>query len=158
MANIKTTFDPKSLVIANILREGETIVHDWVLDEMYQILVTKGTVEIGGVNYESISVNDVQPNTKLTVTGITDSSFLILLRSDNESVIDQILPGDGNITSYYEYMKDFRPEWFDQGVPDNPPDQIADHIDEVANPGWYTTNTLTITTDRLKTFVVNGWG
>jgi len=166
MANIKTTFDPKSLVIANILTAGETIVHDWSIDEMYQIVVTKGLVSINGITmsvpiagatYSAISVNDVPPNTTLSVEAITDASFLILLRSDNESVVNQLLPGDGNVSSYYEYMRDFLPSWHSQGFPPNPPDTITDDIDDTTYPGWHISGTLTISTDRLKTLILEGW-
>jgi hypothetical protein len=146
MANIKTTFDPKSLVIANIMSAGETIDYAWSIDEMYQIVVTKGTVVIGGTSYSAISVNDVPSGTNLSVTATTDASFLTLLRSDNESVVDQIMPGDGNAASYFEFMRDFRPDWYDNGIPDSPPDTISS---EAGN--------LSLTSQDIKTMVLAGW-
>ena len=104
MASVKTTFDPKSLVIANILNAGETIDYDWSIDEMYQIVVTKGTVTISGSSYDAISINDIPAGTNLSVTATTDASFLVLLRSDNQSVVDQIMPVDA--TNYFEFMRD----------------------------------------------------
>ena len=146
MANIKTTFDPKSLVIANILSAGETIDYSWSIDEMYQIVVTKGTVTIDGLSYAAISVNDVLAGTNLSVTATTDASFLALLRSDNESVVDQIMPGDGNAASYFEFMRDFRPSWYANGHPDVPPSTISSGSGNV-----------TLTSQNVKTMVLAGW-
>ena len=92
MASVELTFDPKSLVIANLMLAGETIDYDWSIDEMYQIVVTKGTVVIDGGSYDAISINDISPGTKLSIAATTDASFLTLLRSDNASVIEQIMP------------------------------------------------------------------
>ena len=107
MASVKTTFDQKSLVIANILSAGETIDYSWSVDEMYQIVVTKGTVTIGGTSYDAISVNDIPAGTNLSVTATTDASFLTLLRSDNASVVNQIMPEDA--TNYYDFMQGYTP-------------------------------------------------
>ena len=107
MASVKTTFDQKSLVIANILIAGETIDYSWSVDEMYQIVVTKGTVTIGGTSYDAISVNDIPAGTNLSVTATTDASFLTLLRSDNSSVVNQIMPEDA--TNYYDFMQGYTP-------------------------------------------------
>lgn len=157
MANIKTTFDEKSLVIANILGSGETITHAWSINEMYQIVITKGTVIINGNSYDAVSVNDIQPNTQLVVSALTDASFLTLLRSDKESIIDQLLPGDGTVSSYYEYMRDFRPDWFDQGIAPNPPTTIPEDLDISVYSDWYNAENLTVTPDRIKTLVLQGW-
>ena len=146
MANIKTTFDPKSLVIANIMSAGETIDYSWSIDEMYQIVVTKGTVTIGGLSYAAISVNDVLAGTNLSVTATTDASFLTLLRSDNESMVDQIMPGDGNAASYFGFMGDFRPSWYANGRPGVPPGTISSGSGNV-----------TLTSQDVKTMVLAGW-
>lgn len=144
MANIKTTFDPKSLVIANIMNAGETIDYSWSIDEMYQILITKGTVVIGETSYDAISVNDIPPGTNLSVTATTDASFLTLLRSDNESVIVQIMPTD--TTNYFEFMRDFRPSWYANGHPDLPPETIPAE-----------TGDLTLASTDIKAMVLGGW-
>jgi hypothetical protein len=144
MANIKTTFDPKSLVIANIMGAGETIDYSWSIDEMYQILITKGTVVIGETSYDAISVNDIPPGTNLSVTATTDASFLTLLRSDNESVIVQIMPTD--TTNYFEFMRDFRPSWYANGHPDLPPETIPAE-----------TGDLTLASTDIKAMVLGGW-
>jgi hypothetical protein len=144
MANIKTTFDQKSLVLANILSAGETIDYDWSIDEMYQIVITKGTVVINSSSYNAISVNDIPAGTNLSVTASTDASFLTLLRSDNSYVVNQIMPEDG--TNYYEFMRDFKPSWYDQGVPDVPPDSI-----EIIS------GNKTLTSADMKTMVLEGW-
>ena len=123
MASVKTTFDQKSLVIANILSAGETIDYSWSVDEMYQIVVTKGTVTIGGISYDAISVNDIPAGTNLSATATTDASFLTLLRSDNASMVNQIMPEDG--TNYYDFMQGYTPSWYAQGLPDVPPSTIA---------------------------------
>jgi hypothetical protein len=144
MASVKTTFDPKSLVIANILNAGETVDYDWSIDEMYQIVVTKGTVTILGSSYDAISINDIPAGTNLSVTATTDASFLVLLRSDNQLVVDQIMPVDA--TNYFEFMRDFRPSWYDQGVPDVPPDTIT-----------VGTGNVTVTSADMKSMVLDGW-
>jgi len=146
MANIKTTFDPKSLVIANIMSAGETIDYAWSIDEMYQIVVTKGTVVVDGTSYDAISVNDISAGTNLSVTATTDASFLTLLRSDNESVVDQIMPGDGNAASYFEFMRDFRPGWYTDGHPEVPPGTISTGSGDVTLPS-----------QDVKTMVLAGW-
>ncbi len=146
MASVKTTFDQKSLVIANILSAGETIDYTWSVDEMYQIVVTEGTVTIGGTAYDAISVNDIPAGTNLSVTATTDASFLTLLRSDNESVVDQIMPGDGNAASYFEFMRDFRPSWYANGHPDVPPGTISSG-----------SGNATLTSQDVKTMVLAGW-
>jgi len=146
MANIKTTFDPKSLVIANIMNAGETIDYAWSIDEMYQIVVTKGTVTIDGLSYAAISINDIPAGTNLSVTATTDASFLTLLRSDNESVVDQIMPGDGNAASYFEFMRDFRPSWYADGHPDVPPGTISSG-----------SGNMTLTLSDIKAMVLAGW-
>jgi hypothetical protein len=144
MASVKTTFDPKSLVIANILNAGETIDYDWSIDEMYQIVVTKGTVTISGSSYDAISINDIPAGTNLSVAATTDASFLVLLRSDNQLVVDQIMPVDA--TNYFEFMRDFRPSWYAQGVPDVPPDTIT-----------VGTGNVTVTSADMKSMVLDGW-
>jgi hypothetical protein len=144
MANVKTTFDPKSLVIANIMNAGETIDYAWSIDEMYQIVITKGCVIINEIIYDAISVNDIPAGTNLSVTAITDASFLTLLRSDNESVIVQIMPTDA--TNYFEFMRDFRPSWYTNGHPDVPPDSISSGSGD-----------MTLTSQDVKTMVLGGW-
>jgi hypothetical protein len=144
MASVKTTFDPKSLVIANILSAGETIDYSWSVDEMYQIVVTKGTVVIGGTSYDAISVNDISAGTNLSVTATTDASFVTLLRSDNSSVVNQIMPEDG--TNYYDFMQGYLPSWYDQGIPATPPSSI----EEVAR-------NKTISSADMKAMVLEGW-
>ena len=144
MANIKTTFDQKSLVIANILSAGETIGYDWSIDEMYQIVITKGTVVIDSSSYSAISVNDIPAGTNLSVTASADASFLTLLRSDNSSVVNQIMPEDG--TNYYDFMQSYKPSWYDQGVPDVPPDSIET-----------ISGNKTLTSADMKTMVLEGW-
>ena len=144
MANIKTTFDPKSLVIANIMNAGETIDYAWSIDEMYQIVITKGCVVINEITYDAISVNDIPAGTNLSVTATTDASFLSLLRSDNESVIVQIMPTD--TTNYFEFMRDFRPSWYANGHPDVPPDSISSGSGD-----------MTLTSQDVKTMVLGGW-
>ena len=144
MANIKTTFDPKSLVIANILSAGETIDYSWSVDEMYQIVITKGTVTIGGSSYDAISVNDIPAGTNLSVTATTDASFLTLLRSDIASVVNQIMPEDG--TNYFDIMQGYTPSWYAQGIPDTPPPSIP----TVA--GY-----KTVTSADMKSMVLEGW-
>ena len=146
MANVKTTFDPKSLVIANILNAGDTIHHTWNIDEDYQILVTKGSVEISGEVYDAITIATIPAGTKLQVTAIEDSSFLILLRSDNESIVNQIMPEDST-QNYYHFMRDFRPSWFSNGVPNSPPDTIESGA--ITN--------LTVSSDNIKSMVLGGW-
>ena len=144
MASVTTTFDPKSLVIANIMNAGETINYDWIIDEMYQIVITKGTVIFNGSSYDSISIIDVPAGTEFAIEASIDSSFLTLLRSDNESVIVQIMPAD--TTNYFEFMRDFRPSWYDQGVPDVPPDTIT-----------VGTGNVTVTSADMKSMVLDGW-
>ena len=144
MASVKTTFDQKSLVIANILSAGETIDYTWSIDEMYQIVVTKGTVTIGGTSYDAVSVNDIPAGTNLSVTATTDASFLTLLRSDNSSVVNQIMPEDA--TNYYDFMQGYTPSWYDQGLPDVPPPTIA----TVAG-------NKTVTSADMKASVLEGW-
>ena len=144
MASVKTTFDQKSLVIANILSAGETIDYSWSVDEMYQIVITKGTVTIGGSSYDAISVNDIPAGTNLSVTATTDASFLTLLRSDNASVVNQIMPEDG--TNYYDFMQGYTPSWYAQGIPDTPPPSIP----TVAGD-------KTVTSADMKTMVLEGW-
>jgi hypothetical protein len=144
MATVQTTFDPKSLVIANIMSAGETIDYDWSIDEMYQIVVTKGTVVIGGASYDAISVVDILANTNLSASATTDSSFLTLLRSDNPAIINQLLPED--TTNYYDFMQTYRPDWYDQGVPDYAPPKIL-------NPA----GDILVTSDEIKTMVLDGW-
>lgn len=144
MASVKTTFDQKSLVIANILSAGETIDYSWSVDEMYQIVITKGTVTIGGSSYDAISVNDVPAGTNLSVTATTDASFLTLLRSDNASVVNQIMPEDG--TNYYDFMQGYTPSWYAQGIPDTPPPSIP----TVAGD-------KTVTSADMKSMVLEGW-
>ena len=144
MASVKTTFDQKSLVIANILSAGETIEYSWSVDEMYQIVVTKGTVTIGGTSYDAISVNDIPSGTNLSVTATTDASFLTLLRSDNSSVVNQIMPEDA--TNYYDFMQGYTPSWYAQGLPDVPPPTIA----TVAG-------NKTVTSADMKALVLEGW-
>jgi len=144
MASVKTTFDQKSLVIANILSAGETIDYSWSVDEMYQIVVTKGTVTIGGSSYDAISVNDVPSGTNLSVTATTDASFLTLLRSDNASVVNQIMPEDA--TNYYDFMQGYTPSWYAQGIPDTPPPSIS----TVAGD-------KTVTSADMKSMVLEGW-
>ena len=146
MANIKTTFDEKSLVIANVLNAGETITYDWSVDELYQIVLTKGTVTIGSTSYDAISVIDIQPNTNLSVSASSESSFLTLFRSDNQSLIDQIMPGDGTQSSYYEFMRDYKPSWYDAGVPEVSPDSIN-----------VLSGNKTVTSQDIKTMVLQGW-
>jgi hypothetical protein len=111
---------------------------------MYQIVVTKGTVVIGGTSYDAISVNDIPAGTNLSVTATTDASFLTLLRSDNESVIVQIMPTD--TTNYFEFMRDFRPSWYANGHPDVPPDSISSGSGD-----------MTLTSQDVKTMVLGGW-
>ena len=144
MASVKTTFDQKSLVIANILSAGETIDYSWSVDEMYQIVITKGTVTIGGSSYDAISVNDIPAGTNLSVTATTDASFLTLLRSDNASVVNQIMPEDG--TNYYDFMQGYTPSWYAQGIPDTPPPSIP----TVAGD-------KTVTSADMKSMVLEGW-
>ena len=144
MASVKTTFDQKSLVIANILSGGETIDYSWSVDEMYQIVITKGTVTIGGSSYDAISVNDIPAGTNLSVTATTDASFLTLLRSDNASVVNQIMPEDG--TNYYDFMQGYTPSWYAQGIPDTPPPSIP----TVAGD-------KTVTSADMKSMVLEGW-
>jgi hypothetical protein len=144
MASVKTTFDQKSLVIANILSAGETIDYAWSVDEMYQIVVTKGTVVIGGTSYDAISVNDIPSGTSLSVTATTDASFLTLLRSDNSSVVNQIMPEDA--TNYYDFMQGYTPSWYAQGLPDVPPPTI----ETVAG-------NKTVTSADMKSMVLEGW-
>ena len=144
MANIKTTFDPKSLVIANIMSAGEAIDYAWSIDEMYQIVVTKGTVVVDGTSYDAISVNDIPAGTNLSVTATTDASFLTLLRSDNASVVNQIMPEDG--TNYYDFMQGYTPSWYAQGIPDTPPPSIP----TVAGD-------KTVTSADMKSMVLEGW-
>jgi hypothetical protein len=144
MASVKTTFDQKSLVIANILSAGETIDYSWSVDEMYQIVVTKGTVVIGGTSYNAISVNDIPAGTNLSVTATTDASFLTLLRSDNSSVVNQIMPEDA--TNYYDFMQGYTPSWYAQGLPDVPPPTI----ETVAG-------NKTVTSADMKASVLEGW-
>ncbi len=144
MASVKTTFDQKSLVIANILSAGETIDYSWSIDEMYQIVVTKGTVVIGGTSYDAISVNDIPSGTSLSVTATTDASFLTLLRSDNSSVVNQIMPEDA--TNYYDFMQGYTPSWYAQGLPDVPPPTI----ETVAG-------NKTVTSADMKASVLEGW-
>ena len=146
MANIKTTFDEKSLVIANVLNAGETITYDWSVDELYQIVLTKGTVTIGSTSYDAISVIDIQPNTNLSVSASSESSFLTLFRSDNQSLIDQIMPGDGTQSSYYEFMRNYKSSWYDAGVPEAAPDSID-----------VLTGNKTVTSQDIKTMVLQGW-
>ena len=141
---MKTTFDQKSLVIANILSAGETIDYSWSVDEMYQIVVTKGTVVIGGTSYNAISVNDIPAGTNLSVTATTDASFLTLLRSDNSSVVNQIMPEDA--TNYYDFMQGYTPSWYAQGLPDVPPPTI----ETVAG-------NKTVTSADMKASVLEGW-
>ena len=145
MASVKTTFDQKSLVIANILSAGETIDYSWSVDEMYQIVITKGTVTIGGSSYDAISVNDIPAGTNLSVTATTDASFLTLLRSDNASVVNQIMPEDG--TNYYDFMQGYTPSWYAQGIPDTPPPSIP----TVAGD-------KTVTSADMKSMLLEGWG
>lgn len=146
MANIKLAYDPKSMVIANVLHAGDKIDYAWAIDEMYQIVITKGTVMYEESTVNAVAVKDVQPNTTLSVTAVTDASFLTLLRSDNESVVDQILPPDNSVPSYYAFMKDYRPDWYNNGFSDVPPDCIE-----------CTTGNLTLTSQDLKTMVMEGW-
>jgi len=144
MASVKIAFDQKSLVIANILSAGETIDYSWSVDEMYQIVVTKGTVTIGGTSYDAISVNDIPAGTNLSVTATTDASFLTLLRSDNSSVVNQIMPEDA--TNYYDFMQGYTPSWYAQGIPDIPPPTIAT-----------VTGDKTVTSADMKSMVLEGW-
>jgi hypothetical protein len=144
MASVKTTFDQKSLVIANILSAGETIDYAWSIDEMYQIVVTKGTVVIGGTSYDAISVNDIAAGTNLSVTATTDASFLTLLRSDNASVVNQIMPEDA--TNYYDFMQGYTPSWYAQGLPDAPPPSIP-----------IVAGDKTVTSADMKASVLEGW-
>ena len=141
---MKIAFDQKSLVIANILSAGETIDYSWSVDEMYQIVVTKGTVTIGGTSYDAISVNDIPAGTNLSVTATTDASFLTLLRSDNSSVVNQIMPEDA--TNYYDFMQGYTPSWYAQGIPDIPPPTIAT-----------VTGDKTVTSADMKSMVLEGW-
>jgi hypothetical protein len=145
MASVELTYDPKSLVIANLMLAGETIDYDWSIDEMYQIVVTKGTVVIDGGSYDAISINDISPGTKLSIAATTDASFLTLLRSDNGSVIEQIMPEDG-VANYYEFMQSYRPDWYDQGVPDVPPATIN-----------ITSGDVLVTSADMKSMVLDGW-
>jgi hypothetical protein len=144
MASVKTTFDQKSLVIANILSAGETIDYAWSIDEMYQIVVTKGTVTIGGNSYDAISVNDITAGTNLSVTATTDASFLTLLRSDNSLTINQIMPEDG--TNYYDFMQGYTPPWYAQGIPNTPPPIISESA-----------GNKTVSSADMKSMVLEGW-
>jgi hypothetical protein len=144
MASVKTTFDQKSLVVANILSAGETIDYSWSIDEMYQIVVTKGTVTIGGSSYNAISVNDVPAGTNLSVAATTDASFLTLLRSDNSSVVNQIMPEDA--TNYYDFMQGYTPSWYAQGLPSTPPSSIAT-----------VSGDKTVSSGDMKTMILEGW-
>ena len=146
MANIKQAYDPKSMVIANVLHAGDKIDYAWTIDEMYQIVVTKGTVICDGTTFDAIAIKDVQPNAVLSVTALTDASFLTLLRSDNKSVVDQILPPDNSVPSYYDFIKDYKPDWYNNGFPDVPPDCIE-----------CSTGDLILTSQDLKTMVMEGW-
>ncbi|NRA13582.1 MAG: hypothetical protein HRT57_16695 [Crocinitomicaceae bacterium] len=146
MAEIKLAYDPKSMVIANVLHAGDKIDYAWTIDEMYQIVIIKGSVVFGGSSYDALAIKDVQPNTNLVVTASTDASFLTLLRSDNESVVNQILPPDASVPSYYDFIKDYRPDWYDNGFPDVPPDCIEG-----------SSGNLTLTSQDLKTMVMEGW-
>ena len=145
MADIKLAYDPKSMVIANVLHAGDKIEYSWTIDELYQIVVTNGIVKYEEVTYEAISIIDVQPNVPLSITATTDASFLALIRSDNKSVINQILPPDNSVPSYYDFMKDYRPDWYNEGVPIIPPDCIE-----------CTTGNLTLTSQDLKSMVMEG--
>ena len=82
--------------------------------------------------------------TKLSIAATTDASFLTLLRSDNASVIEQIMPEDG--TNYYEFMQSYRPDWYEQGVPDVPPATIN-----------ITSGDILVTSADMKSMVLDGW-
>lgn len=144
MASFEVTYNPKNLVIANILNAGETIAYAWVLDEMYQIIITKGTVSIGGNSIDAISVNSILAGTNLSVTATTDASFLTLLRPDYKHIVDQIMPTDS--VDYYEHMQSYTPSWVEAGIPVEPPRPISN-----------TTGNRILTSDELKTMVMEGW-
>lgn len=144
MASVKTAFDQKSLIIANILSAGETINHTWSADELYQIIITKGSVNLNGEAYSAITVKDVLPGNSLLATANTNASFLILLRADNETLINQILPPDS--INYYEFMQEHLPDWHSQGLPDSPPPTISDEG-----------GSKTISSADLKTMILEGW-
>ncbi len=145
MASVTTTFDPKSLVIANIMNAGETINYDWSIDEMYQIILTKGTVIFNGNSHEAISVIDIPAGSELAIEATIDSSFLTLLRSDNQSVVNQIMPPDGSY-NYYDFMQSYRPDWYGEGVPPIPPATIVTGVGDIL-----------VTSDELKSMVLDGW-
>ena len=146
MANIKLAYDPKSMVIANVLHAGDKIDYAWTIDELYQIVIAKGTIMCEGSSFNAVAIKDVQPNTALSVTAVTDASFLTLLRSDNKSVVNQILPPDNSVPSYYDFMKDYRPDWYNDGFPDLPPECI--HC---------SSGDLILSSQDLKTMVMEGW-
>jgi hypothetical protein len=111
MSSVDVVFDSKSFIISNVLSANETISYDWVIDEEYQILLTKGNAQINGSLHEAISVITIAENTKLSVIAADEEvSFLVLLRSDNRSVMNQLLPEDRNF-NYYDTIQNNSPEW-----------------------------------------------